>query len=182
MNLIPIGNWFDRLKDKTVPLFGVVYRGSSVFEGAMKTTLTVDGEDATRKIIAMVKQSSHFEQLKMIITRGITVAGFNYIDIKQLYEETGLPVITVVDRKPDLEKIRSAIQNVSNWEHRFKIISNSGEILKLKTSTEEEPVYIQSIGIKEKELDSFLKKITLVGRFPEPIRVSKLIATAETYE
>ena len=173
---------FDRLKDTSVPVHGVVYRGATLFEGAMKTIITVDGEDATKKIITMIKQSAHYEQLKMIMTRGITIAGFNYIDIKQLNEETGLPVITVVDRKPDLEKIKSAIQNVVNWEHRFKIISNSGTISKLKTSTEEEPVYVQSISIEGEELDALLKKITIVGRIPEPIRVAKLIATAETYK
>lgn len=173
---------FDRLKDSTVPLYGVVYRGAALFEGAMKTTLTVDGEDATKKIETMIKQSAHFEQIKMIMTRGITIAGFNYIDIKQLNKETGLPVITVVDREPDLKKIKSAIQNVSNWEFRYNIIRNSGTISKIKTSAEEEPVYVQSIGIRDEELDSFLKKITIVGRIPEPIRVAKLLATAETYE
>jgi len=173
---------FDRLKDSTVPLYGVVYRGAALFEGAMKTILTVDGEDATKKIETMIKQSAHFEQIKMIMTRGITIAGFNYIDIKQLNKETGLPVITVVDREPDLKKIKSAIQNVSNWEFRYNIIRNSGTISKIKTSAEEEPVYVQSIGIRDEELDSFLKKITIVGRIPEPIRVAKLLATAETYE
>ena len=172
---------FDRNKDKEIQLYGVVYRSTTLLEGVMKTTVAVDGEDATEKIQKMVNQSSHKEQLKLIMTRGITIAGFNYINIKQLYEESGLPVVSVVDRIPNLEKIKEAIQNVSNWEERFNVISNSSSIREISTSLNEEPVYVQAVGIDGKELDKLLKKLTIVGRIPEPIRVARLIATAEYY-
>ena len=172
---------FDRNKDKEVQLYGVVYRSTALLEGVMKTTVTVDGEDATKKIQRMVNQSPHKEQLKLVMTRGITIAGFNYINIKQLFDETGLPVISVVDRVPNLEKIKEAIQNVSNWKERYDIISNSSSIQEIYTSLNEEPVYIQAVGIDTKELDKLLKKITIVGRIPEPIRLARLIATAENY-
>ena len=172
---------FDRIKDKEVTLIGAVYRGATILEGVLSTTITVDGEDATEKILGMISQSSHKEQIKMIMTRGITIAGFNYIDIKRLYEGTSLPVISVIDHKPDMEKIHSAIQNVSNWKERFDIISNSSDIREVITSQEEEPVFVQSIGIEKNILDKFLDEITIVGKIPEPIRVARLIATAENY-
>ena len=170
---------FNRLEDKSVPIFGVVYRGASLFEGVMKISIEVDGEDATEKIQAMIEQSKHSKQLNLIMTRGITIAGFNYIDIKKLYDKTGLPVISVVDRKPNFEKIRSAIKNVANWEDRYKVITNSGLIREIQSSEDEEPVFIQSIGFKDKEIATFLKKVTIVGRIPEPIRVARLIALAK---
>jgi len=172
---------FNRLEDQFVPIFGVVYRGASLFEGVLKTRIEVDGEDATEKIRAMIEQSNHSKQLKLIMTRGITIAGFNYIDIKKLYEKTGLPVISVVDRKPNFEKIRSAIKNVPNWEERYKVITNSGLIREIQSSEEEEPVFIQSIGFKDEKIATFLKQVTAVGRIPEPIRVARLIATAEEF-
>jgi len=171
---------FNRLEDKFVPIYGVVYRGASLFEGVLKTSIEVDGEDATEKIQTMIEQSKHNKQLNLIMTRGITIAGFNYIDIKKLYEKTGLPVISVVDRKPNFEKIRSAIKNVVNWEERYKVITNSSLIREIQSS--EEPVFIQSIGFKEEEIATFLKKVTVVGRIPEPIRVARLIARAEKFE
>ncbi len=172
---------FNRLEDQFVPIFGVVYRGASLFEGVLKTRIEVDGEDATEKIRAMIEQSNHSKQLKLIMTRGITIAGFNYIDIKKLYEKTGLPVISIVDRKPNFEKIRSAIKNVPNWEERYKVITNSGLIREIQSSEDEEPVFIQSIGFKDEEIATFLKKVTVVGRIPEPIRVARLIATAKKF-
>ena len=168
---------FDRNKDKEVELYGVVYRSTTLLEGVMKTIVQVDGEDGTEKIQRMVNQSPHKEQLKLIMTRGITLAGFNYINIKQLYEKTELPVISVVDRVPNLEKIKEAIQNVSNWKERFNVIANSSTIQEISTSLNEEPVFVQAVGIENKELDKLLKKITIVGRIPEPIRVARLIAT-----
>lgn len=173
---------FNRLEDNFVQIFGVVYRGASLLEGVMKTSIEVDGEDATEKIQAMIEQSHHSKQLKLIMTRGITIAGFNYIDIRKLYEKTGLPVISVADREPNFEKIHSAIKNVTNWEERYKVITNSGLIREIQSSEEEEPVFIQSIGFKEEEIAAFLKKVTVVGRIPEPIRVARLIATAEICE
>ncbi len=170
---------FNRLEDKFVPIYGVVYRGASLFEGVLKTSIEVDGEDATEKIQAMIEQSTHSKQLKLIMTRGITIAGFNYIDIKKLYEKTGLPVLSVVDRKPNFEKIRSAIKNVTNWEERYQVITNSGLIREIQSAEGEEPVFIQSIGFEDDEIATFLTKVTVVGRIPEPIRVARLIALAK---
>jgi endonuclease V-like protein UPF0215 family len=61
---------FNRLTDKTTPVFGVIFRGAELLEGVLKTTVTVDGEDATEKIIEMIEKSAHKKQLKLILTRG----------------------------------------------------------------------------------------------------------------
>jgi len=170
---------FDRLSDKTVTVFGVVFRGSELLEGVLKTTITVDGEDATEKIIEMIEKSSHKKQLKLIITRGVTIAGFNYIDMQKLIKKTSLPVISVVDRQPNMGGIKQALENLPQSEKRLDVILNSGPIKEVKTSPKEEPVYVQSIGLEEKIMSDLLVKITKVGRMPEPIRVARLIATAE---
>ena len=96
---------FNRENDKTVSVIGVVLRGIDFLEGVLKTTVTVDGLDATEKIIEMIEKSSHKNQLKCIITRGVTIAGFNYIDMLQIFEKTGLPVISIVDRQPNIAEI-----------------------------------------------------------------------------
>lgn len=168
---------FDRMIDRKVPFVGVVIRGATILEGVMQSSITVDGEDATKKIVELVQNSTHKDQLKMIMTRGVTVAGFNYIDIKELFNLTSLPIISIVDHNPDMKKIRLAIQNVPNWEKRFEKISQQ-PIRAVQTTNNDEPVFVQSIGIEEKKIDKFLKEITIVGRIPEPIRVARLIASA----
>lgn len=173
---------FDRLSDKTVTIFGAIYRGSELLEGVLKTTITVDGEDATEKIIEMIEKSTHKEQLKLILTRGVTIAGFNYIDMQKIFKKTSLPVISVVDRQPNMKDIKQALENLPNGENRYTIILNSGPTNEVKTSSNEEPVFINSIGLDQQIVFNLLKKITKVGRIPEPIRVARLIATAEVSE
>jgi len=171
---------FNRITDKTTPVFGVIFRGAELLEGVLKTTVTVDGEDATEKIIEMIEKSAHKKQLKLIITRGVTIAGFNYIDMQKIIEKTSLPVISVVDRQPNMDEIKQALENLPQSEKRHEVILNSGLIKEIKTSPKEEPVYVQSIGLEEKIVSDLLVKITKVGRIPEPIRVARLIATAKS--
>lgn len=168
---------FDRIKNQKAILFGVIVRGNGILEGVLKTEVIVDGEDATEKILEMVSASTHSMQLKMILTRGVTIAGFNYIDIRKISQETSLPVVSIVDHQPNQEDFNLAIRNVPNWEKRLEII-NSTPIREVITNKEEAPVFIQSVGIEESTVDKFLKEITLFGRIPEPLRVARLIAMA----
>lgn len=166
---------FDRTKDKKANLFGVIIRGNGILEGVLKTEVTVDGEDATDKILDMITESTHFMQLKMIFTRGVTIAGFNYIDLNKISNETSLPIISIIDHQPNQEEFNLAIRNVGNWEKRLEII-NSTKIREVISNDEELPIFVQSVGIEETIIDNFLKEITFFGRIPEPLRVARLIA------
>ncbi|NHJ31647.1 MAG: DUF99 family protein, partial [Asgard group archaeon] len=105
---------FNREKDEKVSIIGAIYRGSLLLEGVLRNQVTVDGNDATNKIFEMIQQSTHQQQLKLIMTRGVTIAGFNYIDLEQLHQLTDLPIISVVDREPNMEKIAEALQKLPN--------------------------------------------------------------------
>jgi len=170
---------FNREVDRTVTIIGAVFRGGELLEGVIKTTVTVDGDDATENIINMIKKSTHWQQLKLIMTRGVTIAGFNYLDLKAIFEQTTLPVISIVDREPSMEKISAALKNIPNGEKRLKIIETSGIPRAVYSAPKEEPVYIQNFGIETNEVIHLLQKTTKVGRLPEPLRVARLIAIAE---
>jgi hypothetical protein len=173
---------FNRVKDKQAELYGIVFRGNKLLEGVMKTAVTVDGNDASENIIRMVDKSPHKKQLKMIITRGVTVAGFNYLDLNFLHQQTSLPIVAVIDRKPNMKEIKVAIKNVAGWSERFSILKeNSQNLRPVLTAENEQPVYVQSIGLSESTVTKTLQELTVVGRIPEPIRVARLIATAEKY-
>jgi endonuclease V-like protein UPF0215 family len=99
--------------------------------------------------------------------------------MQKLYDRTSLPVISIVDREPNMDDIREALENLPQKEKRYEIILKSGPPRKVKISTKEEPVYVQSIGLEQQIVNNLLKKITRVGRIPEPIRVARLIAVAD---
>ncbi|NHK32107.1 MAG: DUF99 family protein [Asgard group archaeon] len=164
--------------DRNVQVIGVIYRGSTLFEGLEKTTVQVDGEDATENIAKLICQSNHFKQLKVIMTRGVTIAGFNCLDLTSLSDYTSLPVISVVDREPDMDKIASALQNLPNGNHRLEILKRNGLPKPILSSIKEGPIFVQSCGLSEDEVIQIIQNATITGRMPEPIRVARLIAVA----
>ncbi|MBK5114299.1 MAG: DUF99 family protein [Candidatus Heimdallarchaeota archaeon] len=170
---------FNREKDEKVSIIGAIYRGSLLLEGVLKNQITVDGNDATDRIVDMIQQSTHQHQLKLIMTRGVTIAGFNCIDLEQIHKRTGLPIISVVDREPNMEKITKALQNLPDGEKKLAILKKNGLPRPYISTVDNEPIYVQFKGIKHEEVSQLLKDITLVGRTPEPIRVARIIAIAE---
>jgi endonuclease V-like protein UPF0215 family len=71
-----------------VPVVGVVFRGGYWLDGVMHTKVKVDGLEATKKIASMIRNSPHYKQLRVIMLNGVTIAGFNVVDIKRLNEDT----------------------------------------------------------------------------------------------
>ncbi|NIO44111.1 MAG: DUF99 family protein, partial [Candidatus Aenigmarchaeota archaeon] len=68
-------------------LVGVIFRGGQFIDGLLKTEIEIDGLDATKKIIEKVLKTKH-KDLRIIMLDGITFAGFNTVDIKEIYEKT----------------------------------------------------------------------------------------------
>ena len=111
---------------------------------------------------------------------GITYAGFNIVNIKDLNEETKLPVIAVTRDEPDLDKIHEALENLPKSEERWKLINNAGEIVEVFTRSREERAYLQLAGILEEDARKIIKLTSTRSSIPEPLRVAHLIASGVT--
>ena len=160
----------------TTRIFGVVCRGSLRIEGILQTMITIDGLDSTQKISEMILNSPHYGQLRVIILAGITFGGFNVVDVNQLFEITGLPIIVVCEKQPDLESIKIAIQNTSNWEERWQLIEASGQFYEyFPKANVKNPIFFQITGLDLKDARQILKISTGVSAIPEPIRVAHMI-------
>lgn len=160
-----------------VGVVGVVYRGGYWFDGIMRTEVTIDGMDATKKIAAMIKDSPHYDQLRVVVLDGVTVAGFNVVDIKELYKKVDRPVIAVTREEPNFEEIRRALENLPEYKKRWEVIKNTGEMTKVRTRKDEEPIYIQVAGISQKDAEEILKKTSTRSNIPEALRVAHIIAS-----
>jgi endonuclease V-like protein UPF0215 family len=159
-----------------VPVVGVVFRGGYWLDGVMHTKVEVDGFDATEKIASMITNSPHYKQLRVIMLDGITFAGFNVVNIKELNSETKLPVITVTREKPNFAEIHEAINNLPENEARWKTIRSAGKMFEVSTS-ENEKVYMQTSGILEEDARKILQLTSTRSSVPEVLRVAHLIAS-----
>jgi endonuclease V-like protein UPF0215 family len=164
----------------TVDVVGVVYRGGYWLDGVMRTEVTVDGVDATERIADMIKKSPHYEELRVVILNGITFAGFNVVDINKLFETVNLPVIAVAREKPDLEKIRKALENLPECKRRWQAIESAGKIIEVHTRNTGETVYMQIAGVSQEDAEKILKSTSTRSNVPEALRVAHIIASGLT--
>ncbi len=160
-----------------VPVIGVFFRGGSFLDGIIKTEITVDGLDATRILTRVINKSKHKKQLRVIMLNGITIGGFNLIDIQDLYEKTTLPVIAINRKMPNLKKIQKALQNFDDFEKRWEYIKKAGKIYKMNIKNNKN-IYFQFIGLKIEEAKKIIKLSCTRSLIPEPLRIAHLIGSA----
>jgi len=160
-----------------VPVVGVVFRGGYWLDGVMHTKVRVDGFEATRKIASMIKGSPHYKQLRVIMVNGVTIAGFNVVDIKKLNTDTGLPVIAVTRDKPDFDEIHEALKKLPRSNERWKAILNAGKLYEVPIRGGKGRVYMQIAGITEEDARKILQLTSTRSYIPEALRVAHLIAS-----
>ncbi len=156
-----------------VMLIGTVFRGGTWLDGVLRTHILGDGNDSTRNIIEMVNNSRHKGQIGVIMLDGITFGGFNVADIKEIFNQTGIPVIVIMRRFPDFEKIKKALLRFEDHEKRWSYILNAGKVYKIQNK---EPIYIQICGIDLEDAEEIINISTTRSAIPEPIRAAHLIA------
>ena len=161
-----------------VPLVGTVFRGGKWLDGVICTYIEQDGTDVTERITEMVNLSRHKGQLRIVMTDGLTFAGFNVLDIEDVFKKTGLPVIVVTRKLPNMKDVRKAIKHLPNWRQRWDVIKGAGKIYPVETRKRAAPVYIQFAGMKRADAEKVVKLSSTHSLIPEPLRVAHLIATA----
>lgn len=158
-----------------VMLIGTVFRAGDWLDGVLRTYITGDGRDSTKKIISLVNLTRHKDQLGVMMLDGITFGGFNTANIREIFRATGIPVIVIMRKYPNFEKIKKALMHFEDWEKRWKNVLDAGEVYKIEND-HEEAIYIQIHGIDMKDAEEIVKLSTTRSAIPEPIRVAHIIA------
>ena len=166
---------FNLFCDEKTILVGAIFRGGLWLDGVLKTEIEVDGNDATEKIIEMVKSTKH-KDVRVIMLDGITFGGFNVANIKKIFGETGLGVIAVVRKLPDFGEIENVIKGYEYYEERKESIRVAGIPVKVETMPDKF-IYVQCCGIKFEDAEYIAKLSSTRSLVPEPIRVAHLIAS-----
>jgi len=162
-------------RDKRTMLIGVVFRGGSYLDGVLRSDVEIDGVDATEKIIDMVKRAK-FKDLRVIMLDGLGFGGFNLVDIEKVFMETSLPVIVVVRKMPDLNKIKKTIAQMKHSDFYLRCIEKAGVPREVETR-KGKSIYIQYHGLKFEDAERIVKISATRSLIPEPIRVAHLIAS-----
>ncbi|MBU1198657.1 MAG: DUF99 family protein [Nanoarchaeota archaeon] len=160
---------FDPLQ-KYVRVVATLFRGGNFMDGLLSCNVKKDGEDATLRIIEMVKDSKFRPQIQAIFLKGIAVAGFNVINPVVLNKELKIPVIIVIRDHPDYKKIFAALKGL-RMDKKIDIIKKMPKPVKI------DDIYVQHVGINLEDTKKLLKITCTHSNLPEPIRVAHLIAS-----
>ncbi len=158
---------------KTV-LIGVVMKGAEEVVGILARWITVDGSDATSLMVDAIN-SSRFRDLRIILLKGITYGGFNVVDVERLSAETGLPVIVVIRKRPDIDAMESALRkHFRDSDRRIELLRKAPTVRELVPGR----LYYQCYGLSEETAREIIRTTTRSGFTPEPLRLAHMIASA----
>lgn len=155
---------------RDVLVVGAVFAGLRL-EGILCGRVRRDGGNATRNLTRLVTTSKFAAQLQLILLQGIAVGGFNVVDLHQLHERLGLPVMVVARRAPRLDKIREALATrVPGGRGKWKLIE------RLEPMEPLADVHVQRVGISRADAERVIRRLAVHSRVPEPLRAAHLIA------
>lgn len=168
-----IAESFDRRYDKSI-LVGIVMRRDLIIDGFILGYTKLGGLDSTSRIIEMIKGLGR-NDLNYILLSGVIISWFNVVDLNKLYEEVKLPIIAL--SYEETEGIEKYFKEYfpEDWRKRVEIHKRNGEREEFVLNTGYK-IYIRYLGIERWMAQKVLDSFTLEGKYPEPIRVAKLIA------
>jgi len=161
-----------------VLVVGTVYRGGEFMEGAITCHVDKDGSDATDVLANAICGSRFYPQLRVVMTDGLTFAGFNVLDITELSRRTSLPVIAVMRDMPDMNAIEQALENLPEGEARLRTLQSAGEPVPVTSQRGENPVHVQFAGIERADAEEIVRMSATRSRVPEPLRAAHIFASA----
>ena len=134
--------------------------------------ITVDGIDVTGVLLNKLAGWEY----DVLILGGATFAGFNVVDVENVYKTTGKPVIVYSPKMPDMEATLGALRkHFSDWEMRWSRYEALGELHELRIR-DCPPVYFEVVGCSTEYAERVLLEQAINGRTPEAVRVADLIA------
>jgi endonuclease V-like protein UPF0215 family len=144
----------------------------SVIKDVRVGCITVDGLDATEVLLNNLENWEY----DVIILGGATFAGFNVMDVENVYKTTGRPVIVFSPKYPDIDATLNALRkHFPDWRQRWSRYEKLGELFELVID-DYPPIYYEVVGESREFAEKVLREQAILGRTPEAVRIADLIA------
>jgi uncharacterized protein len=151
-------------------VIGAVYSGERL-NGVLSGKVRRDGVNATRILAHLVTGSRFASHTQLIMLQGIALAGFNVVDLHGLYQASGIPVLVVSRRAPNLAAVKQALlTRVPGGCRKWTLVERAGPP-ELAAG-----LYIQRCGLTLAEAEATLRRFALHSTVPEPLRSAHIIA------
>lgn len=155
-------------------LAGVVMRADRVLDGFGFATVTVGGMDATDQIIAL-HASLHRDDINVLLLNGCVISWYNVIDLHRVAAATRRPLLCVTYEASEGLDPYFLELFPEDGPHRVEVYHKNGGRTPLTLPTGH-TVYLRFLDMTLDEATGLLRKFTLHGAVPEPLRVARLLA------
>ena len=161
---------FQRGRGRQVLVAGVVYSGGQ-FEGLLTTRIRQDGFNATTRLVQMIGGSKFQPQLHLVMLDGITLGGFNVVDLPLLARSINIPCVAVVRRQPDQVAIARALDSLTHSQRRWRLIEQAGPMHRAGS------LWFQVAGTSVEAAAAVIRGSVIHGKLPECLRAAHLITS-----
>jgi uncharacterized protein len=151
-------------------VIGAVYSGERL-DGVLSGKVRRDGVNATRTLVHLVTGSRFASHTQLIMLQGIALAGFNVVDLHGLYQASGIPVLVISRRAPNLAAVKQALlARVPGGRRKWALVERAGppELVA--------GLYIQRRGLTLAEAEAAIRRFAIHSVVPEPLRSAHIIA------
>lgn len=163
---------FPRTHRGPVKVVGTVFANHRL-DGVLMGEIEKDGRDASERLAILVETSKFYQHARLIMLQGITMGGFNVVDVFDLHERLGLPILVVARHKPDMRAIRRALeQHLTDGRAKWAVVEALGDMESVGG------VYVQRLGLTRTQAAETVSHWAIHSRIPEPLRCAHLIAGA----
>lgn len=171
--ILGIAESFNKKYEKSI-LTGIVYRLDGIIDGFSFIETRVGGMDATDKIVKLYRDMRR-EDINFIMISGVVISLYNVIDLHKLHYTLNIPVISITYEESEGLTNHFIEKFPRDWHERLLIYYKNGDRRKIRLRNGFE-IYVRAIGISLKNAETILNKTTIEGKYPEPIRLARLIA------
>lgn len=163
---------FPRRHRGEVTVVGAVFAGSR-FDGVVVGEIQKDGFDAAEKLEKLISASKFRDHAQLIMLQGITLGGFNVVDVFYLHRRLALPVLVVSRKQPDMPSVKKAlISHIPEGKEKWALIEKLGPMERVGK------VHVQRAGLTFNQAASVIEQFSIHSHIPEPLRAAHLIASA----
>jgi uncharacterized protein len=163
--------------DRWAPVAAVAVAAPDRVDAMRVGRVKVDGRGASREVVRLVRATGGLEGLKAVLLDGAVVGGFNVVDLDAVHAAVGVPVVAVTRHAPDFAGIRTAL-----WKWFPRDAAERWRLLRahrlVPLPDPALPVLVAAVGCRARDAALLVRRTTVRGFVPEPIRLAHLVASA----
>lgn len=179
IRLLGVAESFKKEASERSVLCGVVMRRDLVIDGFSFAYPTIGGKDSTEELIRLYSELQR-EDVNYICVSGSVISWYNVIDFHAFHDAVDVPTVCLTYEESPGLKDHFERNFPDDWTERVEVYESNGERQQVRLRTGFE-VFLRAYDLETVEAREVLDGFMRHGRYPEPVRVARILAK-EVYD